>query len=114
MHLLLADEDFDHRVVRLLREADHDVITILDLGLAGLAIPDEQIFAIAIAMNRCILTFNRKDFIKLHWNNPKHDGIIICTRNPDVEALFTKIAELLSENVQLNGRLLRIYRSYTK
>ena len=111
MHLLLADEDFDHRVVRLLRDAGHDVITMLDLGLAGLAIPDEQVFSIAVAMNRCILTFNRKDFIKIHKENPVHLGIVICTRNSDVIALYSKVLELLSQHEILRGKLLRVYRS---
>lgn len=111
MPFLLADEDFDHRVVRLLREAGHDVVTMLDLGLAGLAIPDEQVFAIAVAMNRCVLTFNRKDFIKIHRENPDHLGIIICTRNADVVGLFSKISELLLKHEMLDGKLLRLYRS---
>lgn len=111
MHLLFADEDFDHRVVRLLREAGHDVVTMLDLGLAGLAIPDEQVFSIAVAMNRFILTFNRKDFIKIHKESPGHLGIIICTRNADFTALSSKVLALLSHHDTLSGQLLRVYRS---
>lgn len=111
MPILLADEDFDHRVVRLLREVGHDIITLQDLGLAGLAIPDEQVLAIAIALKRGVLTFNRKDFIKLHREYPLHFGIIICTRNSDVKALSTKLETLLENADRLNGRLLRIYRN---
>lgn len=110
MHLLIADEDFDQRVVRLLLAAGYDIITLQQLGLAGRAVPDDQILAVAITLERAILTFNRKHFIKLHKQSPKHFGIIICTRNPDYNQLWRNILDQLTNINSLHGKLIRVYR----
>lgn len=113
MHLLLADENFSHEVNESLRKLGHDVITLVDLNLAGIGYPDEKVLEKATEIGRCILTFNRRDFIKLHKKNSAHAGIIVCTLNEDWERLAEKIHSTISEKDDLNNQLIRIYRDQT-
>ena len=66
MTLLFADENLPFPVVEQLRQRGYDVLTMLQMELAGQAIPDDQVLALSTSLNRCLLTLNRKDFIKLH------------------------------------------------
>ncbi len=66
MHLLLADENFSSEVSGYLRNLGHDVITLQTLGLAGIKYPDEKVLEKATELGRCVITFNRRDFIDLH------------------------------------------------
>jgi len=43
----------------------------------------------AIDQGRCLISLNRRHFVKLHEENPKHPGIIVCTTDSDFEALAT-------------------------
>ncbi len=63
---LYADEQFPRVVVELLRNLDHDVLTVQAAGKANQKIPDEEVLAFAISENRAVLTINRGDFIQLH------------------------------------------------
>lgn len=110
MHLLLADENFSLEVSIRLSELGHDVITLQDLGLAGIKYPDEEVLQKGIELKRCILTFNRKDFLQLHKKNPTHAGIIICTFSMDGKRLAEKIHSVLEEKDSLACQLIRIYR----
>jgi predicted nuclease of predicted toxin-antitoxin system len=58
---LYADEQFPRRVVEILRDLGHDVITVQEAGNAGL--PDEEVLAFATTQNRAVLTLNRRYFI---------------------------------------------------
>lgn len=110
MHLLLADENFSLEVSIRLSELGHDVITLQELGLAGIKYPDEDVLEKGVELNRSILTFNRKDFIQLHKKNPTHAGIIICTFSMDGKRLAEKIHAALAEKDSLDCQLIRIYR----
>lgn len=110
LHLLLADENFSKATVEHLQEAGHDVITLDSLGLAQIGFPDEAVLKKATELKRCILTFNRLDFIKLHKSSKDHAGIIVCTYNRDKEQLAEKIHKNIIELESLNGQLIRIYR----
>ena len=52
-----------------------------------------------------ILTFNRKDFFRLHKKDNKHSGIIACTYDNHYEALARRIKYATDENEPLNGNL---------
>lgn len=69
MALLFADENMPFPTVDRLRQYGHDVLTMLDLDLAGQAVPDNEVLQLATARQCCLLTLNRKDFIDLH-NDP--------------------------------------------
>lgn len=111
MARIYSNENFDRSVVEKLRELGHDVLTSYDAGNANLGITDEALLTFAIAEKRIVLTFNRLDFIRLHEKTPFHYGIIVCTRNPDIERLATKIHEALPETDEsMESMLVRIYR----
>lgn len=110
MGLLLADENLPVPTVVALRQYGHDVLTMLDLGKAGLAIPDDEVLALAASLNRCVVTQNRKDFIKLHNQQPNHAGILICTVDPDFTALANRITHCLEAAESIARQLLRVQR----
>lgn len=110
MHLLLADENFSAEVSTLLSEFGHDVITLHDLDFAGIKYPDEKVLETAKEAGRCVLTFNRKDFIRLHKQGASHAGIVVCTYNRDQTRLASKIHSAIKEFDRLHNQLIRIYR----
>ncbi len=110
MARLYANENFPRQSVEALRQLGHDVITFADVGNAGLAIPDNEVLAYAAKDERAIITLNRRDFIRLHNQNPDHAGIIVCTQDPDTIGQARRIAEAINQTGVLKGQLLRIYR----
>jgi predicted nuclease of predicted toxin-antitoxin system len=79
---LLIDEDSQDKVlVRLLREAGHDVVTVNEAGL--MSQPDSTVFSYAIDKNRIVLTLNCRDFKALHQANPNHPGIFVVYQEAD-------------------------------
>ena len=108
---LYSNENFDLQVVQHLRNLGFDVLTALEAGNANQRIPDELVLAFAISENRALLTFNRKDFFKLHKSAPDHTGIIACTYDANYERLAIRInQEIKATGNHLNGKLIRVYR----
>lgn len=87
--LLYADEDFSHSVVIVLRALGHDVLTAQADGHA--AALDPVILTRASRLGRAVLTFNRRDFERLHRQGVPHAGILSAKRDRDVAALATRI-----------------------
>jgi hypothetical protein len=110
MAILFADEDFPFPAVQELRRLGHDVITTFEAGLAGVGTDDPVILAEAIALGRAVLTMNRRDYISLHRSDPKHAGIVVCTRDEDTNALASRIHAAISCMPTLSGQLIRVYR----
>lgn len=72
---LLIDEDSQAKLlVDLLKIADHDVVTINELELAGA--DDTVVLDCARKQGRVLLTQNCRDFEALHQLNPNHPGIL--------------------------------------
>ena len=95
----------------MLRELGHDVLTSFEAGNANLSIPDDAVLDFARLNNRIVLTFNRKDFIKLHNQNPFHPGVIVCTEDKDNTALAHRIHDvLMSLNGETENQLIRVNR----
>ncbi len=106
-----SNENFDRSAVEKLRELGHDVLTTFEAGNANLGIPDDEVLVFATEQNRTVITFNRKDYIRLHQKHPFHAGIIVCTRNPDPKDLALKIHTAVGgEDILLKNQLFRIYR----
>ncbi|MDX1992227.1 MAG: DUF5615 family PIN-like protein [bacterium] len=105
-----TNENFAQPVVEVLRALGHDVLTTLESGRAGQAIPDDEVLAFAKAQERILITLNRKHFIRLHQEQPDHAGIIVCTVDPDFTALAERIDEAVSQNTDLASHLIRINR----
>jgi len=105
-----SNENFPLATVKYLRELGHDVLTTLDAGRSNQRIPDEEVLLFAIQEKRAVITTNRKDFIRLHKNNPQHHGIIVCTEFRDFEALALKIHTSCLSAEFLENELIRVYR----
>lgn len=106
----LADENFPQPAVDFLRILGHDVLTVLESGKAGQGISDADILAFATENLRAVITMNRKHFIQLHENQPQHAGIIVCTVDPNNEALAQRIHTIVEARSELTGQLLRVNR----
>jgi len=57
-----------------------------------------------------VLTLNRRDFIRLHQENPHHAGIIVCSHDLNFGALAQRIHETLEAAPDLANRLWRVNR----
>jgi hypothetical protein len=75
-----------------------------------IAVTDRQLLERASEIGRALLTLNRLDFKRLHFNFPEHAGIIICTEDPDRVGQAERIAESIAATGNLTGQLVRVYR----
>lgn len=103
-----SNENFPLPVVEELRRLGHDVLTSFEAGNAGQAIPDEAVLAFATAQRRAVLTINRKHFIRLHKEQPKHAGIVVCAFDADFTAQARRIHAAVPDLG--DGQLVRINR----
>lgn len=110
MARLNANENFPLPVVEMLRGLGHDVLTIQEAGGAEQAVPDAEVLAEASSDQRAVLTLNRKHFVRLHDQQPRHAGIVACTFDADFERQAQWIHQAMEAQPDLNGRLLRVNR----
>jgi uncharacterized protein with PIN domain len=111
MARLYTNENFRRRIVETLRELGHDVLTSFEAGNANLSISDDKVVEFAHSEKRIVLTFNRKDFIRIHNQNPVHHGIVVCTEDSDNLALAQRIHEaILAMNGLTENQLIRVNR----
>ena len=108
MARLYADEQFPRRVVELLRDLGHDILTVQESGNAGLS--DEYVLTFARSENRAVVTLDRSDFKRLHKLQLDHAGIIACIDDRDRERMATRINEAITSVDTLAGRLIRVYK----
>lgn len=108
MALLYADENFDLGVVVELRRMGHDVRTVQEASAQGR--DDATVLVDASAEGRAVLTFDRKDFFRLHRHSPAHGGIVACTYDSDAVALAERIHQTICSYTSLPGRCLRVNR----
>jgi hypothetical protein len=80
---LYSNENFPRQAVEQLRGAGHDVLMVADSGYADQAWPDDEALRFATIQERALVTMNRRHFIRLHKLVPEHQGIIVCTFDPD-------------------------------
>ncbi len=106
-----ANENFPLPAIKALRQLEHDVSSTHDVGKSGQAIPDDEVLAFAVLEDRIVLTFNRRDFIRLHIENPDHKGIVVCSFDPDFERLAKRIHEAINVAEKMDGNLIRVNRS---
>lgn len=109
MARLLADEDFPMPVVKKLRQLGHDVWSVVESDKAGTRWPDEEVFHEAQRQGRVLLTMNRRHFLTLHRSHPRHNGMMLCTQNPDSERFANCVHEALLRSAP-QDQCLRIYR----
>ena len=105
-----ANENFPLPAVVSLRQLGHDVLTTVESGKAGQAIPDSDVQSFASTESRILVTLNRRHFIRLHSETPHHAGIIVCTFDANFLALAQRIHDSVKTQLQLTGQLLRVNR----
>ncbi len=110
MARLYANENFPLPVVEELRRLGHHVLTIQETGKAEQAIPDEAVLGFASSVKRAMITLNRKHFIRLHNQNADHNGIIVCTFDPDFMGQAERIHLAIQSHTSLKGQLIRVNR----
>lgn len=110
-----SNENFPYPTVTELRRLGHDVLTAAEADNANKFIPDERVAEFAHQNGRILLTFNRKDFLKIHRqlteSGQTHSGIFICTLDLDFKRLAENIhaAALASESFE--SLLVRVTKS---
>jgi hypothetical protein len=110
MAKLYANENFPSAVVRGLLALGHDVITTHDVGKSRQGLEDEAVLDFAIESDRCVITLNRRDFIRLHRLAPNHKGIIVCSENQDFVGFARRIDEAILQAGNLENSLIRVFR----
>ena len=105
-----ANENFPLPVVEELRRLGHDVLTTQDTGRAGQSVPDDEVLAFAASQERTVITLNRKDYVELHRQAPRHSGIIVCTFDRDFIAQAQRIHTAMKSVPEPAGELIRVNR----
>ncbi|MBI3929651.1 MAG: DUF5615 family PIN-like protein [Armatimonadetes bacterium] len=108
---LLIDEDTQARpLVRLLRAAGHDVLTVAEAGLSEQ--PDESVLGFARSHGKAVLTHNCGDFEVLHQRDCRHPGILAVYRGHDSSknmshhAIVRAISNLEASGVELADQFI--------
>jgi predicted nuclease of predicted toxin-antitoxin system len=104
---LLADENFAFSVVEELRLLGHDVMTVHEAGQRGTT--DAEVLNWATSAGRAVLTFNRRDFVRLHSRMSSHAGIVVCT-DDEARRLADRIHQAIVTLATLNNQLVRVNR----
>jgi hypothetical protein len=107
-----ADENFRYPVVEALRRLGHDVLTCQEAGRAEQGIDDDVVLADAMSRDRILLTQNRKHFIRLHNQGQDHRGIVVCTYDPNADALARRIDLAVAGQPQGGRWLVRVNRPH--
>lgn len=110
MARLYANENFPRQIVEALRALGHDVLTVAEAGNANQRIPDDQVLTFATAHQRAVLTLNRHDSVRLHDQQPDHQGILVCSQDPDTVGQAARIHDAIAQVEALAGRSVRINR----
>jgi predicted nuclease of predicted toxin-antitoxin system len=97
---LFLDEDVHAALAAALRKRGHDAVLALETKRLGLS--DESQLNFATQENRCLVTFNVGDFVRLHnrWIDAgrEHAGVIVSKQLPVGEMLRRLLAVLQKEN----------------
>jgi len=105
-----SNENFPLPAVEALRELGHDVLTTEDAGKDNQAIEDDEVLQFASENQRIVLTLNRKHFIKLHRETQTHRGIVVCTYDPNFQALAQRVHNAIVAESDMSGKLVRVNR----
>jgi len=114
MFRFYSNENLSFILVKELRDLGHDVLTSYEAGNANQRIPDERVLAEATMNNRCVLTFNRDDFLQLHRSGIEHSGIIIFKDDRDQLNQVLTLQKYLITQQTLKNRLIRVLKQNQK
>jgi len=96
---LYVDEDSQRQgLVRAIRARGYDIATTLEVSRTGM--PDTEQLVYAAANDRTLVTFNSRDFVRLHRdyliNGQRHSGIIVSSQL-ETGVLVRRLLRLLQE-----------------
>lgn len=110
MFRFYANENLSSMLVNELRRLGHDVLTSYDAGNANQRIPDDRVLAEATLADRCVITFNRDDFLKLHRSGFQHSGIVVCKDDRNRLGQALALHEYLITQQTLQNRFIRVLK----
>ncbi|MBC6472603.1 MAG: DUF5615 family PIN-like protein [Hormoscilla sp. GM102CHS1] len=110
MFRFYANENLSALLVNELRRLGHDVLTSYEAGNANQGIADDRVLMTATANDRCVVTFNRDDFLNLHRSSIEHGGIVVCKDDPDRQGLAQVLHDYLITQHTLHNRLIRVLK----
>jgi predicted nuclease of predicted toxin-antitoxin system len=89
------DENIGRRGLDLIRASGHDVMTVRDQGLRGVA--DEQLFEVCIAEGRALITLDRDFGQVLRFPPERSAGIIVLEIGPraTLQGILGRLRDLL-------------------
>jgi predicted nuclease of predicted toxin-antitoxin system len=112
MARLYANEKFPLQVVVALRALGHDVLTVREAGRDNQRIEDADVLAYATRENRAVITINRRDFKRLHRQQPAHCGIIVCSADTDIAGQVQRIHDAINSYATLDGMRIPVNRPH--
>ena len=110
MFRFYANENLAAELVNELRRLGYDVLTSREAGNANQGVPDNEVLSTAAVDGRCVVTFNRDDFLALHRQGMEHGGIVVCKDDPDRIGLAKVLHEYLLTQQSLHNRLIRVLK----
>jgi predicted nuclease of predicted toxin-antitoxin system len=105
-----TNENMPLPVAEGLRRLGHDVLTVAESGNAGTAFSDREVLEFSSSEERILVTLNRRHFIRLHEEQPDHEGIIVCTFDADFARQAESIHDEVERRESMSGRLVRVNR----
>ena len=106
---LFLDEDVHTALAVALRKRGYDTVHALEEKRLGLSDESQLIFAATV--DRCLVTFNVGDFVRLHnrWvgQGREHAGIIVSKQLPIGESLRRLLALLQKEDAESMRKQIR-------
>jgi len=110
---LLIDEDTQAKpLVKLIKNAGHDVVTVNDVNLIGSS--DETVLNCAIALLRVLITHNCNDFKLLHQSRINHPGILAIYRDRNKSKNLThkdivrSIANIEAAQIKIDNQFIAL------
>ena len=108
---LFLDEDVHSGLAHALRRRGYDVIHAQELDRKGRSDPEQLLFS--IQQERCIMSFNVKDFVMLHnkyvETHQEHWGIIVSKQLPfkvTMSSLLKLLGRVSKESMKNNIEFL--------
>ena len=109
----LVDEDTqDKLLIKLLRQAGHEVLSVNEANLMGE--DDPIVLNYALRNQRIVLTYNCDDFEELHEASSQHSGIIGIYRddkyfkNMSFKQIVKAIANLEAAQIPVAGQFVNL------
>ena len=112
LKLFIDEDSLSKPLVKLLRKAGHDVVTVNEVGLSGKS--DFIVLNYARETERIIVTHNCKDFEELHEKNIVHPGIFVIRndsnyfKNMSRQDILKAIANLEAASIPLANQFISL------